>query len=266
MLAQRVNKHCPRCNRDLPATNEFFSKQNSNWDGLAGWCKECMKAYHKERWQDPEVRKRHNERAKERRAENPDPFREKGRKCYLKHIEERRAAARTYHWEHRDEKLAYFRQWYADPANHERHAQKSREWAQTHKEELRAYQRERSKQPLQRLNDQMSRYINRSLKEGKRGHHWEDLVGYTLEDLVEHIGKQLEPGMTWENRGSVWHIDHIIPKSAFHFESYNDPEFKKCWALSNLQPLWAHDNLSKNKKLPWVWRPEEYKKPRKTKA
>jgi hypothetical protein len=225
-----------------------------------------MKAYSKERSQDPEIKKRTNERVRQRRAENPEPFREKGREHYLKHVEKRRADARAYHWEHRDEKLAYFREWYANPVNNQQKKEANRAWAQAHKDELRAYHRERSKQPFQRLNDQISNYINISLREGKRGHHWEDLVGYTLEDLVEHIGGQLKPGMTWVNRGSVWHIDHIIPKSAFHFESYEDPEFRKCWALSNLQPLWKHDNLSKNKKLPWIWRPEEYKKPRKTKA
>jgi hypothetical protein len=203
---------------------------------------------------------------RERYAKDPEKYREKAKENRPKYAEKNRQNAREYYWEHREEKLAYYKEWFADPKNRELHAEQNRAWAQAHKEELREYCRNRSKQPLQRLNNQISHYISISLKNGKGGHHWEDLVGYTLEDLIEHIEKQFQPGMTWENRGSVWHIDHIIPKSAFHYESYDDPDFRKCWALSNLQPLWKHDNLSKNKKLPWDWRPDQYKKPRKTKA
>ena len=41
----------------------------------------------------------------------------------------------------------------------------------------------------------------------------------------------------------------IIPKSAFNFETAEDADFKKCWALENLQPLWAKDNLRKSNKI-----------------
>jgi len=47
---------------------------------------------------------------------------------------------------------------------------------------------------------------------------------------------------------TIWHIDHIRPISAFSFTVPEDPEFKECWALNNLQPLWAFDNLSKGGK------------------
>jgi hypothetical protein len=54
--------------------------------------------------------------------------------------------------------------------------------------------------------------------------------------------------MTWENYGE-WHVDHIVPVSAHNFETTEDIDFKKCWDLSNLQPLWATDNMRKNAKL-----------------
>ncbi len=47
----------------------------------------------------------------------------------------------------------------------------------------------------------------------------------------------------------AWHIDHIIPKSSFSFQNNTDQGFKKCWALSNLQPLWAIDNIRKGSKI-----------------
>jgi len=46
-----------------------------------------------------------------------------------------------------------------------------------------------------------------------------------------------------------WHIDHIIPKVVFNFKKPEDEDFKRCWAMSNLRPLWSHDNLVKNTKI-----------------
>jgi hypothetical protein len=54
--------------------------------------------------------------------------------------------------------------------------------------------------------------------------------------------------MTWENYGK-WHIDHKRPIASFNFTSYEDPEFKECWALNNLQPMWAKENMSKGNKI-----------------
>ena len=56
--------------------------------------------------------------------------------------------------------------------------------------------------------------------------------------------------MTWDNYGE-WHVDHIIPKSFFQFNSIDDVEFKMCWRLENLQPLWGKDNIRKNGRVLW---------------
>jgi 5-methylcytosine-specific restriction endonuclease McrA len=61
--------------------------------------------------------------------------------------------------------------------------------------------------------------------------------------------------MTWDNHGKYekgkkkWQIDHIKPKSLFNFETPEDPEFKECWALENLQPLEAMENIKKGNKF-----------------
>jgi hypothetical protein len=54
--------------------------------------------------------------------------------------------------------------------------------------------------------------------------------------------------MSWDNYGwDGWWIDHIIPRDQFDFK---DPEqIKKCWKLSNLQPLWKMDNMAKGNKI-----------------
>lgn len=76
------------------------------------------------------------------------------------------------------------------------------------------------------------------------------MVGYSVDDLMRHLERQFQPSMTWENYGrGGWHIDHKIPKSVFNYETTGDIDFKRCWALDNLQPLWEPENLSKSDKL-----------------
>lgn len=83
---------------------------------------------------------------------------------------------------------------------------------------------------------------------GKNNKHWEEMVGYTLQNLKEHLESQFKPGMGWHNHGK-WHIDHIIPRSLWQYENSRDREFKQCWALANLQPLWAKENIQKSNKV-----------------
>lgn len=63
-------------------------------------------------------------------------------------------------------------------------------------------------------------------------------MDYTVKELMHHIESLFTDGMTWGNYGD-WHLDHIVPIISFNFNSFEDSDFKKCWALSNLQPLWS---------------------------
>lgn len=81
----------------------------------------------------------------------------------------------------------------------------------------------------------------------KNGKYFE-ILGYTIEDLINHLESQFKDGLTWDNYGE-WHVDHKRPISSFNFTNVDDDEFKQCWSLSNLQPLWGRDNLSKSNKL-----------------
>ncbi len=76
----------------------------------------------------------------------------------------------------------------------------------------------------------------------------EMLVGYTRDELVSHIERQFSGRMAWHNYGKSWHIDHIVPITAFSFTSPDDVEFKACWALTNLRPLLKKQNLQKHAK------------------
>jgi len=73
-----------------------------------------------------------------------------------------------------------------------------------------------------------------------------DLAGCSLEKLKTHLEKQFTQGMKWENYGS-WHIDHIRPCESFDMS--NVEHQRVCFHFTNLQPLWAKDNLRKGSKI-----------------
>lgn len=72
-----------------------------------------------------------------------------------------------------------------------------------------------------------------------------NLLDCSIDELREHLESMFEPGMTWDNYSyNGWHIDHIVPLSAFA-----DPNDPKAWAKSNLRPMWAMDNFKKSGKI-----------------
>jgi len=72
-----------------------------------------------------------------------------------------------------------------------------------------------------------------------------NLTGCTIKELKNYLEEKFTEGMTWDNHGD-WHIDHIKPICAFDLSS--EEEQKRCFHFTNLQPLWAEDNLSKGGK------------------
>lgn len=117
------------------------------------------------------------------------------------------------------------------------------------KENFNRWFKDQAKRPEILLSRRMKRLVALSLdgKGGKGGKSWKTLVGYSVEDLRRHIEKQFLPGMSWDNR-SDWHLDHILPISSFKFSTAHDPEFMAAWAMTNLRPLWARENVRKNAK------------------
>ena len=107
----------------------------------------------------------------------------------------------------------------------------------------------RKENPKFRLDQNMGIAIYQVLKGNKENRRWESLVDYTIKDLITHLERQFNEEMTWDNYGSYWHVDHIKPKSLFKYKYSDDPEFKKCWALRNLQPLERLMNIRKNNRF-----------------
>ena len=107
----------------------------------------------------------------------------------------------------------------------------------------------RRREPRHKLDHRMGQLIRNSLSGGKGGRTWESLVGYSIVDLMAHLERQFLRGMSWDNI-EKWHVDHILPKSMFEYQSPDDDDFAACWALTNLRPLWSGENIKKgNKRL-----------------
>jgi len=90
------------------------------------------------------------------------------------------------------------------------------------------------------IRNRMRLALKRNTKRGKSI----TLLGCTISDLKIHLEKQFKSGMSWKNYGKKWHIDHIKPCSLFDLNKTE--EQYKCFHYTNLQPLWADDNLRKN--------------------
>jgi 5-methylcytosine-specific restriction endonuclease McrA len=82
----------------------------------------------------------------------------------------------------------------------------------------------------------------------KKNRHWENIVGYSLQELIDHF-ENTSDFTVQDYLEKDLHIDHIIPISAYDFNSFEDEEFKKCWNLRNLRLITAKENLSKSNKL-----------------
>lgn len=134
--------------------------------------------------------------------------------------------------------------------HYEKRKENWKSWVNGNPERRRAIQNRSNKKKRSslkgKIGNAMSTAIYTSLVGRKQGRGWESLAGYTVHELKSHLEQLFKDGMNWDNYGMHgWHIDHKIPIAAFNFEKAEDADFKRCWALKNLQPLWAIDNWRK---------------------
>jgi chloramphenicol O-acetyltransferase len=124
------------------------------------------------------------------------------------------------------------------------------------KEQQNNYQKQRRKiDPIFKLRMNISNTINQALykqNSSKFGKSILQHLPYTINELKQHIESQWKTWMNWNNHGvanmnrRTWNIDHIIPQSSLPYNSMEEENFQKCWALENLRPMEAFDNLRKS--------------------
>ncbi|HVL72226.1 MAG TPA: hypothetical protein VM434_10105 [Beijerinckiaceae bacterium] len=226
-------KVCRTCKRSLPMTSGHFHRTRNSPDGWHAQCKSCRAPYRAAL-----------------RAKNRDAYLAQERAWHAKNVESRNARGRR-RWandpEWRARQLAANKEWHRTYAWGKR--QSNREWRAKNPDKVKATLRKQyEKDPLRYL---ISNQIAATLKKAgtsKQRESFSKLLGYTADDLRAHLERQFTKKMTWDNHGTYWEIDHIVPLASFKITSPHDPEFKAAWALTNLRPLPAKLNRSKGAK------------------
>lgn len=218
-------KVCTKCSKSLPATTEYFSRHKKAKDGLNWHCKACQTA---------------------KRLANLDKYLAGERASHAKNREKRNAYSRD-RWNNpifREKSLKQSREWYRDHADSRIAA--SKQWRADNPERVKKQLKDAYARDPLRFN--ISGHINFCLKRAnlsKAGVRFEKLLGYGIDDLRRHLERQFTGAMSWDNRGKLWEVDHIIPLASFKITSPTDSEFAAAWALTNLRPLLKSENRSK---------------------
>ena len=134
----------------------------------------------------------------------------------------------------------------------EKNKEYHKQWYKQNKEHCKEYHRTKYNTDLQyKLTDWSRRQIGRCLNSKKTKHTF-DILGYTQEQLKQRLETNFKPDMTWENHGTLWHIDHRKPLCKFNFtlsdSTHNYEQIRLANSLANLQPLYVTENLSKGGK------------------
>jgi len=236
-----MTKFCGKCGV-YKLKKEFGIDKNTS-DGRRYECKTCRSRHEKS------VYFRSKDKHKARVGKYKDRNREKvldgGRKYYYTHLKQ----AKRYGKEHSKEKLEWARQ-----------------YRETHKDLVREYMKGYNKKNRKELSRKSREYQKRkrrtdvvfkikgnlrsrmynAIRGGYKSARTEGLIGCSVKDLMMYLEKKFLLGMSWDNYGK-WHIDHIIPCCSF--DLFRAEEQKRCFNFINLQPLWAEDNLRKNKRI-----------------
>lgn len=185
---------------------DFNNDKNRN-DGLQPICKVCNKEYKSEYY-----------------SKNKNKILDK---------------SKIYYEQNKEHVIERVKSWGED--NQDKIKEYKKSYVKNNRDAINKRMSERKKnEPILKLKMLYRSKINKIL--GSKREKTFDLIGCSPSQLKEYLEKQFWVGMTWKNHGLFgWHIDHIIPISS----AKNDEELKKLCHYTNLQPLWALDNIRK---------------------
>jgi hypothetical protein len=99
--------------------------------------------------------------------------------------------------------------------------------------------------PQARAKDNLRKRLKEIMGKVKKGgtEHRSNLTGCSTRQLADHLESTFKRGMTWDNYGTRWHVDHILPCASF---DHTDPkQVAQCWHWTNLRAFDAHKNMAK---------------------
>jgi len=250
---------CSKCKKSKPLTIEYFRAHKHTRSGFNTQCRQCEKDY----------RKGYNFRHKKERGDYDKEYQRKLRnrnenkivipeckKC--SNCKEVKASDEFYLCKTRKDGIGCYckkcKKDYEDK-NRDKGRIRTKKYYLTHKKEKNEYVRNRLKTDIEfrllhRLRSRLG--LACSLSGNKKAFRTEELLGCSVHFFKEYMEAKFETGMTWDNHSfHGWHIDHIKPCAAFDLSK--PEQQKECFHYTNLQPLWAGDNMSKNSYYKWKY-------------
>jgi hypothetical protein len=183
------------------------------------------------------------DKAQQYREDNQERIKQYKKEYQQRNKEQIAKDRRQWYLNNQEQVKAKSKQYYQE--NKEYISQREKQYKQRNKQKINQYYHDRYHSDLQYklsslLRRRLEKVINGKQKTGSAVHD----LGCTLSELIPYIEQQFTEGMSWDNWSiDGWHLDHIKPLSLFDL---TDPEqYKQAAHYTNLQPLWAHDNLSK---------------------
>jgi hypothetical protein len=235
-------KICNKCKEEKNIC--AFGKNNSKKDKLQSICKNCDRL-----------------KSKDYREKNKEKYRSSQKKTYEKNKEERVLISKDYYNNNREKIINRNKEYYRNNIdkyrikkkewlenNKEKQKEKSKEWLKNNRKLLSKKERERREsdhlfRTIRYVRNRINQYFKS--KNYKKDSQSFNLVGCSPDFLRLYIQSLFTDGMSWDLVGKEIHIDHIIPLSS----GKNIDEVKKLCHYTNLQPLWAKDNLTKGNKI-----------------
>lgn len=276
-MEQYAYKTCTKCKEQKPATSVYFNKASNTSDKLQYWCKECKHKIYAEYKDKISEARREKRRLKYPIKLLPEGFK---RCCKCNEIKAKTEYGKCskakdglryecnicrskYYLTNREYLIDKRRKHYAD--NKERISERNKRYRIKNEEVCRKNNqryylnntesiKKRTKQyHYQRIQEDIGYKIQqrcrtriyKALKGYVKSQTTIELVGCPIEKLIMHIENQFKRGMTWGNYGT-WHLDHIKPCALFDLSK--PEQQKECFHYTNLQPLWADENMVKSSK------------------
>jgi hypothetical protein len=250
-------KICSKCKFEKDVC-EFYANPKNKLE-YRGSCKSCMKKT--QQTYSKNNRDKRNLTQKIWRENNSDKIKEFAKKYYNNNPEKFRLISKLYrnnnpekikklNKEYYNNNIEFNKKRVSDwvKQNYDSRSNYIKNWKSENNEHIKEYKNNRyNNDPLYKLTHNVRTRVRDFLKFKNitKNNKTFDIVGCSPEFLKEYIEQKFTEGMSWDLMGQHIHIDHIIPLSLANTEE----EVYKLCHYTNLQPLWAEDNLKKSNKI-----------------
>jgi len=182
---------------------------------------------------------------------NKEKARERGMRWEKNNPDKSKEKQKRYRIKNHDKIIKRHRKWYAEHT--EKALAATEKWRKENPEKIRVQRRiwknKKYHSNIQyKLIEILRSRLRLALRNNQKKGSTIDLLGCTIEEFKIYIENKFKEGMTWNNWSiKGWHIDHIIP--LYHFDLSHEDQLRKACHYTNLQPMWAVENLRKNNKI-----------------